>query len=248
MGHLLPLQRVVSESEEARAEAECLRQQLSAVQEALSTAEQRQREAESLLGEKREETEAQRRTLESVEAQGQLRIQMLDSQIGQLQEELGAAQRNCAGAVHEKEAMHQENKRLGGVQVALEGQLHQLVEETAARQRDLESRLKQREDEIRELQAVKAEISSHRETQEALRAERDELRQRLGSVEHQLALSQAVSAEEQVSRLQELTAREAQLTSDLRQQTATCQALQERVRVAHESLNQTTQVHLLVYS
>ena len=240
--NLVTPQRVVSEAEETKAETHSLRQQLSAAQETLTTTQQNQRETETQLREATEKIQAQKQTLESLETQSQLRVQMLDSQVVQLQEELQAAQRNCAGAVHEKEAMHQENKRLAGVQVTLEGQLRRLEAEAGARQRELENQLRQREDEIRELQAVRAEVSSQREVQEALASERDELRQKLGAVEHQLALSQAVSSEDQVTRIQELTDREAQLTSDLRQQMATIQALQERVQVAQESLNQTTQV------
>ena len=132
-------------------------------------------------------------------------------------------------------------------QVTLEGQLQRQEQESLARQRELETELRQREDEVRELQGVQAEVLAHQETQETLRAEREELRQRLGSVEQQLALSQAVSAQDQVSRVQELVEREAQLTSDLRQQAATIQALEERVRVAQESLSQTTQVYIHTY-
>ena len=110
------------------------------------------------------------------------------------------------------------------------------------RQRELEAQLRQREDEVRELEAVRAEVCAQREAQEGLAAERDELRQRLGDVEHQLALSQAASSEDHAARIRELSEQEAQLTSDLRQQTATVHALQERVQVAQESLNQTTQV------
>ena len=235
-------QRVVSESLETRSEAESLKQQLSVAQESLAATQQSQTETEVQLGEARERIQAQSQTLESLETQSQLRVQMFDSQIVQLQEELQAAQRNCAGAVHEKEAMHQENKRLAGVQVNLEGQLRRVEVEAEARQRELESQLRGREEEIRELEGVRAEVAAGREAQEVLAAERDELRQRLGSVEHQLALSQAVSSEDQERRTRELSEREAQLTSDLRQQTATVHALQERVRVAQESLNQTTQV------
>ena len=104
--------------------------------------------------------------------------------------------------------------------------------------------MRQREDEVRELEAVRAEVCAQREAQEGLAAERDELRQRLGDVEHQLALSQAASSEDHAARIRELSEQEAQLTSDLRQQTATVHALQERVQVAQENLNQTTQVHI----
>ena len=233
---------MVSETEETKTEAESLRQQLSAAQETLTAMQQGDREAREQLREARDRIQAQKQTLESLETQSQLRVQMLDSQVLQLQEELQAAQRNCAGAVHEKEAMHQENKRLAGLQVALEGQLRRVEAEAGDRQRTLEAELRQREDEVRELEAVRAEVCAQREAQEVLTAERDELRQRLGAVEHQLALFQAASSEDQAARIRELSEREAQLTSDLRQQTATVHALQERVQVAQESLNQTTQV------
>ena len=231
----------MSETEETKTEAESLRQQLSAAQETLTAMQQGDREAREQLREARDRIQAQKQTLESLETQSQLRVQMLDSQVLQLQEELQAAQRNCAGAVHEKEAMHQENKRLAGLQVALEGQLHRVEAEAGDRQMELESQLRQREDEVRELEA---EVCAQREAQEVLTAERDELRQRQGAVEHQLALSQATSSEDQSARIRELSERETQLTSDLRQQMATVHALQERVQVAQESLNQTTQVHI----
>ena len=111
------MQRVVSEGEEARTEAETLRQQLLVAQDTLSATQQCQRETETLLRERTGEIQAQKETLESLETEGRLRVQMLDSQVAQLQEELQAAQRNCATAVHEKEAMHQENRRLAGLQV-----------------------------------------------------------------------------------------------------------------------------------
>ncbi|CAI8021152.1 hypothetical protein GBAR_LOCUS12579 [Geodia barretti] len=182
-------QRVVSETEEAKTEVESLRQQLLAAQETLTAMQQGDREAREQLREARDSIQAQKQTLESLQTQCQLRVQMLDSQILQLQEELQAAQRNCAGAVHEKEAMHQENKRLARLQVALEGMLRRVEAETGDRQRELEAQLRQREDEVRELEAVRAEVvCAQREAQEGLTAERDELRQRLGDVEHQLAL------------------------------------------------------------
>ena len=239
---MISTQAVVREVEEAKTEVESIRQQLVVTQEALTASQQREGETAALLREKTEECDAHKHAMESQGNESQQHVLILTTQNAQLQEELRAAQRNCASAVHEREAMHEENKRLASVQVTLEGQLHSLEEETRARQRESERELKQREDEIRELQVVRAELSSHQEAQEVLRMERDELQQRLGNVEHQLALCQVVPVEEQMSRIQELTAREAQLTADLRQQAATSQALQERVRVAQESLNQTTQV------
>ena len=225
-----------------KSEVDSLRQQLAATQEALHGSQQCERETAALLIGKSEESASLKHALVSEESKNQQRLQMLDSQITQLREELQAAQRNCAGAIHEREALHEENKRLASMQVSLEGQLHSLREEAAARQRESEHLLRQREDEIRELQVVRVELASHQEAQETLRAERDELQQRLDSVEHQHALCQAVPVEEQISRIEQLTAREAQLTAELQQQTATCLALQERMKVAQDSLNQTAQV------
>lgn len=216
-----------------------LQLQLSTIQEALVSSQQHERETQDLLRERTEELNAHKQSLQKSRQQ----MQMLDMQVAQFQEELQTTQANCAKAVYEKEAMHEENKRLAGIQVSLDGQLHSLREESLARQQEYKNELKQKEDEIRELQTVKVELSSHQEAMETLRAEKDDLQQRLNSVEHQLALCQVVSVEQQMTRIQELMAKEAQLTSDLRQQKATCQALQERVMVAQESLNQTTQVY-----
>lgn len=219
-----------------------LRQQLTAAEEALASSQQHERESAALLRGKTEESDSHKHALESEESTNQQQVQMLDGQITQLQEELQAAQRNCASAIHEREALHEENKRLVSVQVSLDGQLHRLREEAAARQRESEHLLKTREDEIRELQVVRVELASHQEAQDTLCAEKEKLQQQLDSVEHQLALCQAAPIEEQMSRIEQLTAREAQLTAELQQQTATCLALQERVKVAQDSLNQTAQV------
>ena len=239
-----PAQRVVREVEEARSETEGLRQQLTATQEALAVLQQREGEAQALLRAKTDECDSQKRVQESYETENQQRVQLLETQVAQLQEELQAAQRNCASAIHEREAMHEENKKLASVRVTLEGQLHSLGDDAAAREREHEQQLKQREDEIRELQGVRTELASHEEAEERLRTERDELQQRLGNVEHQLALCQVVPVEEQLSRIQELSAREAQLSAELLEQTATSKALEERMRVAQESLNHTAQVHV----
>jgi chromosome segregation ATPase len=143
------LQSVVREVEEARSETEGLRQQLTATQEALAVLQQREGEAQAILRSKTEEFDSQKHVFESHETESHQRVQLLETQVTQLQEELQAAQRNCAGAIHEREAMHEENKKLASVRVTLEGQLHSLEEDTAARQRKHEGELKQREDEIR---------------------------------------------------------------------------------------------------
>lgn len=236
------MQSVVREIEEAKAEVESLKQQLTSTQEALTASQQREGEVQTLLKAKTEESESQNKLFESQQTASEQRVQMLETQTTQLQEELQAAQRNCASAIHEREALHEENKKLASVRVTLEGQLHALREESEARSREWEGELKQKEDEIRELQAVQVELASHQDVQERLRTERDELQQRLESVEHQLALNQVVPVEEQMLRIQELTAREAQLSGELHEQMATCHALEEKVRVAQDSLNQITQV------
>lgn len=235
------------EIEETKTEKEGLRQQLMATQEALTASQQRETEIQTLLREKIEDSDSQKHVFESRESESQQRLQVLETQTVQLQEELQAAQRNCASAIHEREAIHEENKKLTSVRVTLEGRLHGLREEATAREREWEQKLKQKEDEIRELQAVRVELSSRQEAEERLRAERNELQQRLGNVEHQLALCQVVPVEEQMSRIQKLTSREAQLSAELREQAATCQALGERVRVAQDSLNQTAQVRACTY-
>ena len=240
-------QHVVREVEEARSETEGLRQQLTATQEALAVLQQREGEAQAILRSKTEELNSQKHVFESHDTESQQRVQLLETQVTQLQEELQAAQRNCANAIHEREAMHEENKKLASVRVTLEGQLHSLGEDAAARERKHEGELKQREDEIRELQGIRVELASYQETEERLRSERDELQQRLGNVEHQLALCQVVPVEEQLSRIQELSAREAQLSAELLEQMATSKALEERVRVAHDSLNHSAQV-LCIYT
>ena len=237
------------EVEEARAEAERLRQELTASQaalsssqealaasqEELSSSQQREEDTQAQLRGKSEDADSQQRVFESQESESQQRVQVLE-------EELQAAQRNCASAVHEREALREENGKLAAVRVTLEGQLHGLGEESSAREAEGKRALREKDDEIRELQAVRVELASCREAEEGLQVERDELQRQLSGVEHQLALCQAVSVEEQLSRIRELTASETQLSGELREEKATCRALGERVRVAQDSLNQTTQV------
>ena len=243
------------EVEEARAEAERLRQELSSSQEALAASreelaasQQREEETQAQLRGKSEDADSQQRVFESQESESQQRLQVLEAQTAQLQEELQAAQRNCASAVHEREALREENGKLAAMRVTLEGQLHSLGEESSTREAEGKRALREKEDEIRELQAVRVELASCREAEEGLQVERDELQRRLSGVEHQLALCQAVSVEEQLSRIRELTASETQLSGELREEKATCRALGERVRVAQDSLNQTTQVQVHTYS
>ena len=233
------MQRVVDEVEEERVKVGNLQLQLSTAKEALAATEQQEVETQDVL---RKELDAQKLALESLQSESQQKTQMLDTEMVQLREELQAAQTNCANAVCEREAMHEENKRLAVIQMSLEGQLHSLREESEVKVQEYKNELKQREREIRELQMVGVQLSSHQEALEMLRIERDDLQQRLNSVEHQLAMCKVESVEKQIARIQELTASEAQLANDLRQKEATCHALQERVRVAQEGLNMTTQV------
>lgn len=74
-----------------------------------------------------------------------------------------------------------------------------------------------KEAEIRELEDLRTQLVAKEENEERLVSERDNLASRLAAVEHKLATYQSTPLEEQQGRIQELTARESQLSRELQE-------------------------------
>jgi len=166
----------------------------------------------------------------------------LQEQSATLERELEGVQRNCANARQECEALREANRDLRTQQEKLEMAVRSKQEEANQMKLEFSQRLESKQGEIRELEDMRNQLAAKVEIEENLVLERDSLAAKLSTAEHQLATYQLLpSAEEQDSRIQQITERENRLSGELQEQVRLCETLKTRLEEAQATVNETVQ-------
>ena len=119
-----------------------------------------------------------------------------------------------------------------GQQEQLDIKFRTLQESTAQLTSHYETHLKEKQDEIQELEDVKDCLAAKEEFEERLMSEKEELANRLSVVEHQLATQREARRFEEERRSEENDSaqREEHLLKELRGQSEVCETLRARYK------------------